>query len=85
MKKSFYKLTILFGLVLLLSSFYAGEKPINSKMDSDYCRMTCTTYVADGFGGIIGISASAGGIFTDCQTALTNACKKIARKVVNML
>lgn len=85
MRHYFYQSCKLLGVILLLS-FSPSEISKNKKTDSeDYCRMTCTIFVEDGFGGFIGISATAGGIFTSCETALSNACKKVAQTALNMM
>jgi len=53
--------------------------------EASHCRTTCTIYVDDGFGGYIGISASAGGWFVSCETALERACAKVAEIALDML
>ncbi len=50
------------------------------KKSSEVCRITCTIQVSDGFGGTIGITATAGNIFTSCETAGARACRKASRK-----
>lgn len=49
------------------------------------CRVTCTINIPDGLGGSIGISASAGGIFTDCETAGERACRKVLDNINSIL
>lgn len=49
------------------------------------CRITCTIYVPNGFGGMIGFSATAGNIFTSCETARERACAAVARNLWDIL
>lgn len=76
-----------FFLALFMTFFF--NQPKNLAVDvptpeKDLCRMTCTIYMDDGFGGYIGISATAGGWFTSCEDAFVNACVKVSKMAMDM-
>jgi|GEM_PF-5100415 len=53
--------------------------------DNSDCRVCCTISVPDAFGNMIGIMACSGGLFTSCETAGKDACKKAAEKAFDVL
>jgi len=74
----------LFLGVVSLFIFNAADAKINSTEEID-CRVTCTITVADGFGGAVGISATAGNIFTGCSRARERACRKAHKKIFKVI
>ena len=77
-----------FFLALIMTTFLTQpQSQINTATSpkSDHCTMTCTIYVEDGFGGSYGISASAGGWFTNCDEALRKACLKVSEIAFDLL
>lgn len=70
-------------LANILSLLIMGsDKNTKTEKDVPKCRVTCTILVSDGFGGMTGFSATAGGPFTSCETARTKACAKASRNAL---
>lgn len=53
--------------------------------DETVCRVTCTVSIPDGFGGMIGVSGTAGNFLTSCESAREKACKRAAQNAFEML
>lgn len=49
------------------------------------CHICCTISVPDGFGGLIGVMACAGWLFTSCETAGERACEKAMTNALDIL
>lgn len=77
---------ILLVLIMMATSVAISNDsqaaPVGPSAD---CRITCTIYIPDGFGGIIGISASAGNIFTSCERARERACTAVIATAMDIL
>lgn len=79
-------LKIFFLGMLGFSSMENSTENTNLKMaDDNVCRITCTINVPDGFGGTIGISATAGNFWTNCEDAGKKACQKATLRAMNAL
>ena len=79
-------LKVLFlGVAILFNISSKGTKKEFISTDKTICRVTCTITVPDGFGGYVGISASGGNIFTNCETARDIACRRASRRAFNII
>lgn len=74
-----------YALMLSAQLLSADKQPAKMKVPTDYCRVCCTVSISDGLGGIIGITACSGNIFTSCETAGQNACAKAGRNAIEAL
>ena len=77
-------------VLILIVIFFFSVNNISAKKELDIndntpCRITCTVAVEDGFGGWIGVSATAGNIFTSCSTARAMACRKAHLRASHMI
>ncbi|WP_157730062.1 hypothetical protein [Tenacibaculum jejuense] len=75
----------LFSLAIFSNTTTKSSSDNNLNSNKDFCRVTCTVSVPDGFGGSIGISATAGNFLTGCKKARERACKKAARKSMSAI
>jgi hypothetical protein len=62
------------NLMTLFSPKTIEEPKISAKPEP--CRITCTVTVYDTEGNSVSFTATAGGIFTSCETAGQRACDK---------
>ena len=58
---------------------------IQENEDSEDCRICCTISIPNGLGGVVGITACSGNIFTSCETAGQDACEKAGKKALEMV
>lgn len=56
-----------------------------SEKDAEVCRICVTISVKDKYGNLTGLSACAGNLFTDCETAAQKASLKVAQKALNIM
>lgn len=77
------------GLVLKSSISEKNEKKETPKKvdgnEDGLCRVTCSMSIDNGMGGSTTISASAGSIFTSCETAQTNCHRKLMHELIDMI
>ena len=73
------------GVVYLFTFNSTVTDTKTNSTEEIFCSVTCTISVPDGFGGSIGFSATAGNLFTDCQTARERACRKVTRKIMSAM
>lgn len=77
--------SFIIGVTSLFSVDSANIKENINTPNEEVCRVTCTINVSDGFGGTIGISGTAGNIFTSCETAREEACKRALQNVIDIM
>lgn len=87
--------TLLIGLSPLLfanNGIVKNNKILKTKVqnlkktnNNDFCRVSCTMVIDNGFGGSTEISASAGSIFTSCETAQKNCHRKLMHELVDLV
>lgn len=77
--------SLIFGITSLVAVDSAQIKENIETSNKDVCRVTCTINVPDAFGGSIGFSATSGNIFTSCETAREDACKKVLLKITEVM
>ena len=77
--------SLIIGVTSLLAVESVEIKENLNTANEDVCRVTCTINVRDGFGGSIGISGTSGNMFTSCETARENACKKALQNAVDIM
>ena len=77
--------SLVLGVTSLLAVNSVEIKENLETSNEDVCRITCTINVPDGFGGSIGISGTSGNIFTSCETAREDACKKALKNVLELM
>jgi len=80
MKKVFLFIMMLFFVSSAIPTSASAELGLKDEL----CRVTCTIHVSDGFGGSIGISATAGSLFTSCERAAEKACHRAAKKAMSI-
>jgi len=73
------------NILLVLLLWFVGFTPSSysapvSEIASDACRVSCTISV-----GGVGVTATAGGIFTSCERAGDKACAKATVMAVKLL
>lgn len=77
--------SLIVGVTSLIAVDSANIKENLNTSNEELCRVTCTINVPDGFGGTIGISGTAGNIFTSCETAREEACKIALKNVMAIM
>lgn len=75
------------GLFSLALSYTANvetpEPPKLAETQSVLCKATCTQRFAFNGGEVVEATASAGGPFTSCKTAIKKACAKAAGMIIH--
>jgi hypothetical protein len=90
------KIILVFAAFIFSSTVYSNnEIKNNDTINKDIknneikkdeaCRVCCTVSVPDGYGNLVGSTACAGSIFTSCETAGENACKKAGKKSIEAI
>ncbi len=77
------KKIVILSLFLLISFQFSFSNSDNfhENLNHNLCRVSCTVSASDGFGNTVGVTASAGNIFTSCATAGEMACAKARRQL----
>lgn len=73
------------GIISLFSTHAVETNTSTPIANEDFCRVTCTINVPDGFGGSIGISGTAGNFLTSCESAREKACKRAFENTMDIM